>query len=105
MTDVAIEGNGFFVVLDGESRSYTRVGNFSTDGDGILVDYEGRKVLGWASGSDGNLPVNRTGQNLGSLSIQVGSNMPAKATSNVQWIKTVSYTHLVCIRDRFIQFW
>lgn len=89
LTDVAIEGNGFFVVLDGESRSYTRVGNFSTDGDGILVDYEGRKVMGWASGSDGNLPVNRTGQNLGPLSIQVGSNMPAKATSNVQWIKNL----------------
>ncbi len=89
LTDVAIEGNGFFVVLDGESRSYTRVGNFSTDGDGILVDYEGRKILGWASGPDGKLPVNRTGQNLGPLSIQVGSNMPAKATSNVEWIKNL----------------
>ncbi len=89
LTDVAIEGNGFFVVLDGESRSYTRVGNFSTDGDGILVDYEGRKVLGWASGSDGTLPPNRTGQNLEALSIQVGSNMPARATSNMDWIKNL----------------
>jgi flagellar hook protein FlgE len=89
LTDVAIEGNGFFVVQDGESLSYTRVGNFSTDGDGILVDYEGRKVLGWPSRPDGNLPINRTGQNLEPLSIQVGSNMPAKATSNVQWIKNL----------------
>lgn len=88
-TDVAIEGNGFFIVLDGDSLSYTRVGNFSTDGDGVLVDYEGRKVLGWAPDMDGTLPLNRTEQTLRSLTLQIGSNMPARATSSVKWIKNL----------------
>ena len=30
-TDLAIEGEGFFVVQDGETLAYTRVGNFSLD--------------------------------------------------------------------------
>ncbi len=88
-TDVAIEGNGFFVALDGETKAYSRVGIFSTDGDGILVDYEGRKVLGWVADSSGVLPTDRTGDNLTPLSIQIGSNMPAKATKNLQWIKNL----------------
>lgn len=89
LTDLAIEGNGFFVVLDGETQAYSRVGVFSTDGDGVLVDYEGRKVLGWVADSSGNLSPDRTGDNLTPLSIQIGSNMPAKATENVQWIKNL----------------
>ncbi|HQD74921.1 MAG TPA: flagellar hook-basal body complex protein, partial [Bacillota bacterium] len=89
LTDLAIEGNGFFVVLDGETQAYSRVGVFSTDGDGVLVDYEGRKVLGWVADSSGNLSPDRTGDNLKPLSIQIGSNMPAKATENVQWIKNL----------------
>ena len=94
-TDVAIEGNGFFVVLDGETKAYSRVGIFSTDGDGILVDYEGRKVLGWVADSSGNLPSDRTGDNLNPLSIQIGSNMPAKATGHVQWIKNLDANSVV----------
>ncbi|HOV65882.1 MAG TPA: flagellar hook-basal body complex protein, partial [Bacillota bacterium] len=62
---------------------------FSTDGDGILVDYEGRKVLGWVADYSGVLPTDRTGDNLTPLSIQIGSNMPAKATKNLQWIKNL----------------
>ncbi len=89
MTDVAIEGNGFFIVRDGENLACTRVGNFAIDGDNVLVDYEGRKVLGWISDSNGNLPANRTDQNLEPLSIQLGSNMPAKATSEVEWVKNL----------------
>ncbi len=89
LTDVAIEGNGFFVVQDGDSLAYTRVGNFSTDADGILVDHEGRKVLGWSADSAGMLPVDRSKRNLEPLSIQIGSNIPARATSNIQWIKNL----------------
>lgn len=46
-TDLAINGEGFFVVEDGEGgeRSFTRHGAFSIDEEGSLVDSAGRLVL------------------------------------------------------------
>lgn len=50
-TDLAIEGNGFFTLLDpngnGSSFLFTRAGDFSVDADGNLVNPEGYKVVGW----------------------------------------------------------
>jgi len=37
-TDVAIQGNGFFVLQKGDQRFYTRAGAFSLDRDGTLVN-------------------------------------------------------------------
>src|SRR5438270_6532307 len=36
-TDVALQGNGFFVVSDGEAQYLTRAGNFSLDANGNMV--------------------------------------------------------------------
>jgi len=36
--DMAIEGEGFFVLNDGEKNIYTRVGSFAVDADSVLVD-------------------------------------------------------------------
>ena len=38
MTDVALQGNGFFVLNDGDKRFYTRNGAFGLDQDGRLVN-------------------------------------------------------------------
>ncbi len=47
-TNVAIEGNGFFIVgRDSTQRFYTRNGSFSFDDSGYLVDSNGYKVLGY----------------------------------------------------------
>ncbi len=47
-TNVAIEGNGFFVVSDdGNSRYYTRNGAFSFDDSGYLIDANGNYVMGY----------------------------------------------------------
>jgi len=47
-TDLAIEGDGFFVVGgDGKAPRYTRAGNFSLDKMGNLVTATGLNVLGW----------------------------------------------------------
>lgn len=56
-TNVAIEGNGFFVVGDSaDERFYTRAGNFSFDSEGYLVNPGGKYVLGYTDeGADGNL--------------------------------------------------
>ncbi len=37
LTDLAVEGDGYFVIADGENRYYTRAGNFEIDANGYLV--------------------------------------------------------------------
>lgn len=47
-TDLAISGNGFFVLRDGGRFVYTRAGNFDFDSDGFLVNpATGQRVQGW----------------------------------------------------------
>ncbi|MDI3543382.1 MAG: flagellar basal-body rod protein FlgF [Candidatus Atribacteria bacterium] len=44
--DLAIEGNGFFVVSTPSGEAYTRAGNFQLDGEGRLITVSGYPVLG-----------------------------------------------------------
>lgn len=46
-TDVALEGNGFFVVSNGSTQYLTRAGNFSTDSSGNLITSNGLSVMGY----------------------------------------------------------
>jgi flagellar hook protein FlgE len=50
--DMAINGNGFFVVSDNGNKVYTRAGAFGTDNAGNIVDASGNKLMGY--GTDGN---------------------------------------------------
>jgi flagellar hook protein FlgE len=47
-TDIAIEGNGFFVVGTRDGNLFTRAGNFRLDSDGNLVTNQGLAVQGFA---------------------------------------------------------
>jgi flagellar basal-body rod protein FlgG len=44
--DVAIDGEGFFVVTDGHRRAYTRAGEFSRASDGTLQNAQGWRLVG-----------------------------------------------------------
>jgi len=44
-TDLAVEGDGLFVVRTGNGIAYTRAGNFQTDATGMLVTEQGYPVL------------------------------------------------------------
>src|SRR5208337_3263573 len=46
-TDVAITGNGFFVVQDGSNTYYTRAGDFTQNSSGYLVTSDGYEVMGY----------------------------------------------------------
>jgi len=48
-TNVAIQGNGFFVVRGAGGNAYTRAGNFSFNSDGKLVTPDGYFVQGYTS--------------------------------------------------------
>ena len=47
--DLAIEGNGMFLVTDGTMEYYTRAGNFYLDEDGDIVNADGYNLRGYAS--------------------------------------------------------
>ncbi|MCH8333696.1 flagellar hook-basal body complex protein, partial [Candidatus Sumerlaeota bacterium] len=46
LTDLAINGSGFFVLNDGQADFYTRNGQFSIDKNGFLVNATGLRVQG-----------------------------------------------------------
>src|SRR6476659_6532248 len=46
-TNVAIQGNGFFVVRGDGGNAYTRAGNFSFNADGELITPDGWRVQGY----------------------------------------------------------
>ncbi|MGA2673089.1 MAG: flagellar hook protein FlgE [Terracidiphilus sp.] len=46
-SDVALDGNGFFVVSNGSSNLYTRDGSFTQDTSGNLVTSDGLAVMGY----------------------------------------------------------
>lgn len=52
-TDLAIEGNGFFVLGDGAGLVYSRAGDFRIDKDGFLVNLQGLRVQGFQLNSEG----------------------------------------------------
>jgi len=45
--DLAIDGDGYFVIEDGAAHTYTRAGNFYTDENDYLVDANGNYVVGY----------------------------------------------------------
>ncbi len=48
-TDVAIQGNGFFVIGEGVNRTYTRAGDFNFNAEGMLVTSSGFPVMGYTA--------------------------------------------------------
>jgi len=78
-TDVAIYGNGFFVVRNGSETCYTRAGDFTKDGTGNLVTSDGSEVMGYPAI---NGVVNTKGA-LTPINVQDGMINPPSATANI----------------------
>ncbi|MBU6375380.1 MAG: flagellar hook protein FlgE [Bdellovibrionales bacterium] len=54
-TDLAISGDGMFVMRGAEGQSYSRAGNFRFDRDGKLVNSEGYRVQGFQADETGKM--------------------------------------------------
>src|SRR5580698_5285578 len=79
-TDVALNGNGFFVVGNGEGATeYTRAGNFSLDANGNLVAANGLNVLGYPTANG----VVNTNAPLAPINVPVGAVLDPKATTTM----------------------
>jgi flagellar hook protein FlgE len=82
--DAAIEGRGFFVSVNGQGvTQYSRVGIFSTDAKGLLVDSNGNKVQGYGPSKNGALGV------MGDVKVPTGQ-IPAVATTGIDYVGNLS---------------
>ncbi len=77
-TDLAIQGDSFFVVAKGNQHFYTRSGNFQLDADGRLVSPTNGFVVQGRMASDGVLQDGIT-----DIRLPFGQKTPARATSEV----------------------
>jgi flagellar hook protein FlgE len=93
-TDMAINGDGFFMVQQGAQVLYTRAGSFSMDSAGRLVDANGGLVQGWSAEAptrlDGSVdslakPAVNSGDisRIDNITIHSGQTMQAKETKVV----------------------
>jgi len=81
MTDLAIQGSGFFVLSDGQGEYYSRAGAFGIDAESYLVDPgTGLKVQGKMADSSGLIPAIST---IGDIRLPFGQQDPANATTVV----------------------
>lgn len=86
-TNVALQGNGFFVVSDGGGNSLlTRAGDFSLDQNGNLITADGMSVMGFPAM---NGKVNPNGA-LTPVHIPVGEVEPPSATTSFGMTATLN---------------
>lgn len=78
-SDVAIEGDGFFIVRNGTERFYTRAGAFQRNAANDLVTVNGSNVMGY--GVDDQFRV--VTSDLVNLNIPIGTLTVAEPTRNV----------------------
>jgi len=122
VTDLAISGQGFFIVTTtptpgaNDTRSYTRAGQFSADTEGYLKNPAGYYLQGWATDETGTPTTsntttlaglqtvrvsNITGSAVPTSEIEIGANLPASAatstavTTNVQIFDSLGVSQTV----------
>src|SRR4051794_25630322 len=78
-TDLMIQGDGFFVLKNGNTEQYTRAGSFTFDTDGRLVNPEGMRVQGWT----GTAGVVNTNAAPADILLPAGTIIPPQASANV----------------------
>ena len=77
--DVALNGDGFFVVNNGGVQEYTRAGNFAISSDGHLTTQGGQQVMGYPAAS-GTVNTNAP---LTAIQIPIGQVEQPKATGSM----------------------
>ncbi|WP_409253706.1 flagellar basal-body rod protein FlgF [Bacillus sp. SCS-153A] len=76
--DLAINGDGYFVVKQGDAQFYSRAGNFYLDDNGTLVNGDGMKVQSYENGVLKDIKVN------------VNAQLPAKITESINMFGNLS---------------
>ncbi|MDA3849809.1 MAG: flagellar hook protein FlgE [Spirochaetaceae bacterium] len=83
-SDLAIQGNGLFILSKGDQDFFSRAGAFGVDADGLLVNSaNGLRVQGWTAQTVNGETILNNASDVGDLVIPLGSKDPAKATLDV----------------------
>jgi len=81
VTDLAIQGSGFFVLSDNSGVFYSRAGSFNFDANANLVDpSNGLFVQGRMAAPDGTIPISNP---VGTITVPFGQQDPARATTEI----------------------
>ncbi len=118
--DLAIQGNGFFIVSDGSALTFSRDGSFDLDANGDLVMRStGQRVMGWRADSFGlidsntpvdaasaiNIPVGQQSAVQQTTQVDMAGNLKGSATATDTWTTTVrTYDALGGSHDITIRF-
>lgn len=82
-TDLALQGDGLFVLNNNGTQQYSRAGAFIFDADGKLVNPQnGAVVQGKVANGLGEIP---SGNSIQDINIDKNLKLPAKATTDVTW--------------------
>jgi flagellar hook protein FlgE len=73
--DLAINGDGFFILNNGGEIRYSRAGQFQIDKEGFVVNNQNMKVQGYTADEDGNLSGIR-----GDLQVETDNLAPRRTT-------------------------
>ena len=83
LTDFAIQGDGFFVVSDGQRNFFTRDGAFDIGVDGGLVNpVTGLRVMGWTADTTG---VVDTQTPLTAIEIPFGTQVSSQSSTEIRF--------------------
>src|SRR6202789_2347922 len=103
-TDMAISGNGFFVVSPqaptagaATQQLYTRAGDLTPDDNGDLVNSSGMYLMGWPLDSNGNIPSDRTDMtavNINTLSGKAEATTTMTLQANLQSSTAINSTYV-----------
>ena len=97
-TDLAIEGNGFFLVADATGTFYTRAGQFIRDDEGYLVNPSGFRLQGYSVDNNGNLITTLGDITVGQVSsapsqtseFRISLNLDGSASTGASYASTIT---------------
>ncbi len=82
-TNMAIEGNGFFVVENASGQTYlTRAGSFAPDATGNLVNASGYTLMGYPISSGSSQPVSYSLDQLQPVQVPISGLSPPVASTS-----------------------
>ena len=100
-TDLAVQGDGLFVLEKNGETFYSRAGAFIFDADGQLVNPQnGAIVQGKVATEDGTIPP---GNNLENIIIDNNLRLPAVATTDISWGGNLSSASSKTRSENYVQ--
>lgn len=101
LTDLALQGQGLFILNSNGQKFYSRAGTFNFDANGKLVHSQnGAIVQGKVATADGIIPP---GNNLEDIVVDPNLKLPAVATTFAKWGGNLSSISTITRSEKYVQ--